>query len=56
MWACVSNYDMLIVTQSPNVPKKREKFNNYLQNNLKVTDPDVSHNVVLTIVHCVYHI
>lgn len=30
-----------MISKSPNVPKKREKFNNYLQNNLKVTDPDV---------------
>ena len=40
---------MCLTTQSPNVPKKREKFNNYLQNNLKVTDQDVSHNVVLIV-------
>lgn len=34
-----------MLAKSPNVPKKREKFNNYLQNNLKVTDPDVKNKL-----------
>ncbi|XP_065882693.1 nucleoplasmin-like protein ANO39 isoform X2 [Dysidea avara] len=33
------------LAKSPNVPKKREKFNNYLQNNLKVTDTEMKNKL-----------
>ena len=36
-------------TQSPNVSKNRNKFNNFVQGSFKVTDQDVSHNVVLIV-------
>ena len=36
-------------TQLPNVLKIRNKFNNFVQGSFKVTDQDVSHNVVLIV-------
>ena len=36
-------------TQLPNVPKIRNEFNNFVQCSFKVTDQDVTHNVVLIV-------
>ena len=33
--------------QVPNIPKKLEKFNNFLKGNYKVTDDNVRQNVVV---------
>ena len=38
---CVANVHVLAILQTPNLPRKLDKFSNYVHHNFKVTDDKV---------------